>query len=131
MKGKSRDPGGPRGSKTRPKQRSFHYCFARFDFLRNSAGSSSSPDDLLFYLRLLMQDRTQQRIVNLDVSVIVDQSELAKFVHEMTAAGSGGADRLRQCFLTNVRTDRLRAAFLSEIREQQQHARKPPLTRIE
>src|ERR1700676_5209039 len=78
-----------------------------------------------------MQNRTQQRTVNLDVSVVADQSELAKFVHEMTYAGSGRADHLRQCFLTNVRTDRLRAAFLPEIREQQQHARKPPLARIE
>jgi hypothetical protein len=33
--------------------------------------------------------------------------------------------------LTDVRIYRLRAAFLSEIREQQQHARKPPLARIE
>jgi hypothetical protein len=66
-----------------------------------------------------VQNRTQQRIVNLDVSVVVDEIKLAKLVHEMTDAGSGGADHLRQCFLTNVRTDRLRAAFLPEIREQQ------------
>ena len=44
--------------------------------------------------------------------------KLAKLVHEMADAGSGGADHVRQCFLTNVRTDRLRAAFLPEIREQ-------------
>jgi hypothetical protein len=59
-----------------------------------------------------MQDRTQQRVVNLDVSVAsvaADESKLAEFVHEMTDAGSGGADHLRQCFLTNVPTDRLRA----------------------
>jgi len=78
-----------------------------------------------------VQNRAQQRIVNLDVSVVVDETKLAKLVHEMADAGSGGADHLRQCFLTNVRTDRLRAAFLPEIREQQQHARKPPLARIE
>src|ERR1700730_11547953 len=60
-----------------------------------------------------------------------DETKLAKLVHEITHTGSGGADHLRQCFLTNVRTDRLRAACLPEIREQQQHARKPPFTRIE
>jgi hypothetical protein len=54
------------------------------------------------------QNRTQQRVVNLDVSIVADQSELAKLIHEMTDAGSGGADHLRQRFLTNVRTDRLR-----------------------
>ena len=78
-----------------------------------------------------MQNRTQQRVVNLDMAVVIDETKFAKLVHEMAHAGSGGADHLRQCFLTNVRTDRLRAAFLPEIREQQQHARKPPLARIE
>src|SRR5450631_1349615 len=50
---------------------------------------------------------------------------------KMADAGSSSADHFRQCFLTNARTDRLRAAYLPEIREQQQHARKPPLARIE
>jgi hypothetical protein len=49
----------------------------------------------------------------------------------MADAGSGGADHLRQCLLTNFQTDRLQAAFLPEICEQQQRARKPPLARIE
>jgi hypothetical protein len=49
----------------------------------------------------------------------------------MADSGSSGADHLRQRFLTDVRIYRLWAAFLSEIREQQQHARKPPLARIE
>ena len=77
-----------------------------------------------------MQNRTQQRIVNLDVSVVVDEAKLAKLVHEKADPGSGGADHLRQCFLTDAWTDRLRAAFLPEIREQQQQACKPPLARI-
>ena len=64
-----------------------------------------------------MQNRTQQRIVNLDVSIVIDETKLAKLVHEMAYAGSGGADHLRQCFLTNIRTDLLRAARLPEIRE--------------
>jgi hypothetical protein len=29
-----------------------------------------------------MQDRTQQRIVNLDVPVLVDETQLAELVHE-------------------------------------------------
>src|ERR1700720_114946 len=78
-----------------------------------------------------MQNRTQQRVVNLDVSVVADQSKLAEFVHERTDARSGGADHIGQCFLTNVRTDRLRAAFLAEISKQQEQPRKQPLARIE
>src|SRR6202158_5740638 len=77
-----------------------------------------------------MQNRAQQRIVDLDLSVVVDEAKSAEFVHEKTDAGAGGANHLRQCFLADIRTDRLRAAFLSEIREQQKYARKPPLARI-
>ena len=64
-----------------------------------------------------MQDCTQQRIVNLDVPVVIDEAQLTKLVHEKADAGSRGADHLRQCFLTYIRTDRLRAACLPEIRE--------------
>ena len=71
----------------------------------------------LFYQGLLVQNCTQQRIVNLDVSIVIDEAKLAKLVHEMADAGSGSADHLRQCFLTNIRTDQLRAACLPEIRE--------------
>ena len=78
-----------------------------------------------------MQDRTQQRIVNLDVSVVIDETKLAKFVHEKAYSGPGGADHLRQRFLTNIRTDRLRVACLPEICEEQQQARKPPFALIE
>jgi hypothetical protein len=34
-----------------------------------------------------MQDRAQQRIVDLDVSVVIDETKLAKLVHEMADAG--------------------------------------------
>ena len=78
-----------------------------------------------------MQNRAQQRIMDLDVSVVIDETKLAKLVHEITHTGSGGADHLRQGFLANVRTDRLRTALLPEVREQQQHACKPSLARIE
>src|ERR1700681_3993471 len=78
-----------------------------------------------------MQDRTQQRMVDLDVSVVIDETKLAKLVHEKADTGSGGADHLRQCFLIDARTDRLRVAFLPEIGQQQEQARKPLLARIE
>src|SRR6476660_10031812 len=40
--------------------------------------------------------------MNLDLSVVADEAKLAEFVHEMADTGSGGADHLRQCFLTDV-----------------------------
>jgi hypothetical protein len=69
--------------------------------------------------------------MNLDLSVVADEAELAEFVHEMADTGSGGADHLRQCFLTDVATDWLRDTFLAEISEQQKLVRKSPLARIE
>jgi hypothetical protein len=53
--------------------------------------------------------------MNFDVSVVADEAQLAKLVHEVTDAGACGADHLGQRFLTDVRTDQLRAAFLPEI----------------
>ena len=54
---------------------------------------------------------------NCEPRCVHDEAKLAKLVHEMADAGSGSADHLRQCFLTNIRTDQLRAACLPEIRE--------------
>jgi hypothetical protein len=51
--------------------------------------------------------------MNLDVPVVADEPELAEFVHANT--GSGGADHLRQCFLTDVRTDWLQDTFAEEL----------------
>ena len=78
-----------------------------------------------------MQNRTQQRIVYLDMPVVADEAQLAKLVHEMADAGSSCADHLCQRFLTDMWIDRLRAAFFAEIREQQEQPREPPLARIE
>src|ERR1700689_1922916 len=63
--------------------------------------------------------------------IVIDEAQFTKFVHEKADAGSGSADHIGQCLLTDVWTDRLRSAFLAEIRQQQEQARKPPLARIE
>ena len=63
-----------------------------------------------------MQNRTQQRIVDLDMPIIVDEAQLAKLVHEIADAGSRGSDHLSQCFLTNVQTDRPGASALEGLR---------------
>ena len=42
--------------------------------------------------------------------VVVDEAKLTEFVHEVADPGSGGADHLRQCFLTDIGIDRHRYA---------------------
>jgi hypothetical protein len=41
-----------------------------------------------------MQNGTQQRIVDLDMSIIADEAQLAKLIHEIADAGSGSANHL-------------------------------------
>src|ERR1700738_1956333 len=83
-----------------------------------------------FQLGLVVQHGAQKRIVDFNFSVVADQSQFAEFVHEVTDAGSGGADHLRQSFLADTWIDRPRAAFLSEMREQKEKARQSLLARI-
>src|SRR5258708_39408529 len=71
---------------------------------------------VLIYLRPFVQDGVEQRTVNLDFSVVVDESLFPEFVHEKAYAVSGRADHFRQGFLTEGHWDRRRAAFLAEMR---------------
>src|SRR5277367_4010901 len=82
-------------------------------------------------MRLLAQHEVQQRTVNRNSSVVLDEPQLAEFVHEKTDAGSGRADHFRKRLLTDLRNQRLGPSFLAEIREQQQQAREPFLARVE
>lgn len=43
-------------------------------------------------LRSIVQDDAQERTVNVQSAVVLDEAELAKFVHEETDAAAGGAD---------------------------------------
>src|ERR1700730_4679848 len=67
------------------------------------------------YLRLVIQDRVQERIMDLDLAVIGNEAELAKFVHEKADAGACCTDHLRQRLLADMCCDRLWGAVLSEI----------------
>src|SRR5260370_27524880 len=76
---------------------------------------------ILLYLRLIAQHGVQKRRVNLDFSVVVDESLFPELVHEEADAGSGGADHFGQRFLTKRDRNRL-SAFPAEIGEQQKQA---------
>ena len=54
------------------------------------------------YLGLFMQNGALQRIMNLYLSIVADESKFAEFVHKVADARSGGADHLGKCFLTDV-----------------------------
>ena len=53
------------------------------------------------------------------MSIVVNEPQPTKLVHEVAHARPGRADHLGECFLTDLRENGLRSAFLSKIRQQQ------------
>jgi 5-carboxymethyl-2-hydroxymuconate isomerase len=53
-------------------------------------------------LGLFVQNRVQQRIMNLYLSIVADESKFATFVHEVAHAGSGRSNHLCRCFLADI-----------------------------
>jgi hypothetical protein len=69
--------------------------------------------------------------MDLDFSIVVDESLFAESVHEEAHPGSGGADPLRQSFLTEGNGDWRCAPLLPEIREKQKQTRETSFAGIE
>jgi hypothetical protein len=65
---------------------------------------------------IVVQDHVQQRVMDLQVSVVLDEPELAEFVHESAYARPRGADHLGQRLLAYPRYDMLRLPLLAEVR---------------
>jgi hypothetical protein len=65
------------------------------------------------------------------MTVVVDQAQLSKLVHEKAHARSCRTDHLRQCPLTDLRYDWLGPTFLAKIRQQQKGPRQALLARVE
>ena len=74
----------------------------------------SSPD-----VRLVVQNDVQQRTVDLDTSVVPNEAEFPKFVHEEAHARPCRSNHFRQRLLANFRDHRLGCPFLAEICQQQ------------
>ena len=85
-----------------------------------------------------MQNGVQQRLVNSyfavvfhEAHVVIDEAQLAEFVHEEADAGSRRPDHFRKRHLAESDGNDRRAAFLPVVREKQEQAGEPFLTRIE
>src|SRR5271166_3484016 len=80
---------------------------------------------------LVMQDDIQQRTVNLQSSIVFNESELTELVHECADPCSRRPNYRCQCLLADLRNYLLRFALLPEIGQQQQNSRQPLLTGVE
>ena len=56
--------------------------------------------------------------MNPQLPVVVDEAELAKFVHKKTYPGAGGSDHLGQRLLRDIRNYVVRLPLLAEIGQQ-------------
>ena len=74
---------------------------------------------------LIRQNYTQQRAMDFEMSVVINETQFAELVHEVAHARPGRADHLSECFLTDLCENWLRSAFFSKIGHQQQQASKP------
>jgi hypothetical protein len=62
-----------------------------------------------------MQHGIQQRIVDVNCSVVADEPQFSELVHEKADTRPGCPDHFRQCFLTDLNIDRLRNAILTKM----------------
>jgi hypothetical protein len=58
--------------------------------LRGEQGGFSG----VFFRELIVQDDVEQRLVNADATVVFDEAEFAKAIHEEADPGAGGADHV-------------------------------------
>jgi hypothetical protein len=63
-----------------------------------------------------MENGVQERLVNIDFAVVIDEAQSAKLVHEETNTGSCGADHFGQRFLLKSNRHDRWITFLSIIR---------------
>ncbi len=74
---------------------------------------------------LLVQNHGQQRVMDFETAVVINEAQVAKLIHEMAHARPGRADHLSECLLTDLRGNWLGPALLAEVGEQQQHPGEP------
>ena len=68
--------------------------------------------------RLIVQNYIEQRAVDLQPAVVVNESQFPEPVHEEADPRAGGADHFRQRLLTDLGNYGLRFAFLAKVSQQ-------------
>ena len=80
---------------------------------------------------LLVQDNTQERIVDVDLAVVLNEAPFPEFVHEQIDPRPSCANHLREHLLRYFGKHLLSRALRAIVRRQQQSARQPFLSGVE
>src|SRR6476661_2049584 len=78
-----------------------------------------------------VQNDIEQRGVDFDLAVVVNQAQFSKFVHKKAHAGARRTNHLRERLLADLGEDWLGSTVLTKIREKQEGPRQPLLAGVE
>jgi hypothetical protein len=79
---------------------------------------------------IVVKDHVQQGIVNFQVAVVFDETQLAELIQEKAHARARRADHFGERLLTNPCYDWIRPPLLAEVRHQKEKSRQTLLARI-
>jgi len=80
---------------------------------------------------LIVQDNTKEGIVDVDFSVVLDETQFSKFVHEEIDAGPRSANHFREHLLRHFGEDLLRLGARAVASEQEQSTGQPFFAGVE
>src|ERR1700733_10279322 len=79
----------------------------------------------IMFWKLIQQYHIEQRLMHLDSSVVINEAELPKAIHEETHPRSCRPDHVRKGFLRDGRNISLRIARFAKFSHNQQNPRQP------
>ncbi len=80
---------------------------------------------------LVVQNDIQQRAVDLQSAIVIDEAQFTEFIHERAHPRSRRANHFRERLLADLCNDWLRFTLLAEVREKKKSPRQALFARIE
>ena len=69
----------------------------------------------ILFGKLIVQNDIQQRLIDVNPTVVLDEPELTKSIHEKANSGAGSPDHVCQCLLRYLGDKQMRLSRLAEL----------------